>query len=95
MDDQEEKDQKSKEILLWNKHEEVFIVLNNNTRKKFTDVALKQFGKFFKSEECTINKNCNHNKNENPHKSLICAITPTTKEMTQGCWKSQMFQTSA
>lgn len=40
MDDQEENDQKFKEIILWNKHDEVFIVSNNNTRKKFTDVAL-------------------------------------------------------
>jgi len=50
MDGQEEMDQKSKEMLLLNKHDEVFIISNNNTRKKSIDVALKQSGKFFKSE---------------------------------------------
>jgi len=49
-------------------NEEVFVVSNNKTKKKFVGVVLKSIGKQFKNQNRPANKNSNQNKNGNPQK---------------------------
>jgi len=49
-------------------NEEVFVVSNNNTKKKYVGAVLKPIGKQFKNQNRPANKNSNRNKNGNPQK---------------------------
>lgn len=54
------------EVRKEDKKDEVLVVSDNNTKKKFTGAALKLTGKPFKNQNRPVNKKPYHNKNGNP-----------------------------